>query len=79
MCVCSPIKNLCLSLGSVQGSVCDQHNWLLGKFKKKREGREKRAKLWKLGQKHGGKKNLPDDSPSNNPLRRSVQSVLTFI
>lgn len=41
VCVCSPIKNLCLSLGSVQGSVCDQHNWLLGKFffKKKKENK----------------------------------------
>lgn len=36
--MCSLIKNLCLSLGSVQDSVCDQHNWPLGKNRER--GRE---------------------------------------
>ncbi len=39
--MCSLIKNLCLSLGSVQDSVCDQHNWPLGKKRERQRERER--------------------------------------
>lgn len=42
VCACSPIKNLCLSLGSVQGSVCDRGNLKNTKRKQGGEGREGR-------------------------------------